>query len=90
METEFNVKLAKILERRMSYCTHPVKAKILNLTKKILLTARDLALLFEVSERTIYNWRRKQVLASVQMGNRWYYTWNEVIDALENKQLIQL
>lgn len=90
METEYNVKLTKMLDRRMAYSTHPVKTKILNMTKKILLTARDLALLFEVSERTIYNWRIKNVLASIKIGKRWYYTWNEVLDAVEYKNLSPL
>ncbi|MBZ9632605.1 helix-turn-helix domain-containing protein [Salegentibacter sp. LM13S] len=50
--------------------------------KNKLLTKRETANLFKVSQRTLHNWNKAHILKSYSIGNRVYYKYADIQSAL--------
>ena len=87
MVHEYELLRDALLQQRKACNPLMVQTEIEYLKNKDLLSATDLALLFNVKVRTIYSWCKKNELKAVKMGRRWYYRWNEVIAVATAKKL---
>ncbi len=59
----------------------------LPLTEKKLLTLRDMAIMFSVSLRTIYNWLNQSRFSYVKVGSKTYITEQQLSDFLAGNEI---
>ncbi len=57
------------------------------LTEKKLLTLRDMAIMFSVSLRTIYNWLNQSRFSYVKVGSKTYVTQQQLCDFLAGNEI---
>lgn len=50
----------------------------MNLEEKEIYTERDVIDLFKISARTLATWRKKELITYSKIGNKFYYTKNDI------------
>jgi len=86
MKTTNSSKLDYLLNRLQKLETaHLRQQDLAAMTRKTLLTISDIALLFSITSRTAYNWRKKNLIESVVISRIVYFHWPSVIKLMQLK-----
>jgi len=86
MKITNTAKLDKLLEVALNIESASITRKELTeLKKKPLLTNSDFTLLFSISSKTAYNWRKENLIGFIKISRRVYYRWQSVVDLLQSR-----
>lgn len=86
MKTTNATRLDRLLESFLKLeSTQLTQQELTAMTKKELLTNGDFTLLFSITPRTAYNWRKRNLVEYVAISRRVYFHWASVMKLLKHK-----
>jgi hypothetical protein len=84
MKTNNAIRLDKVLEKLSEMNELELTRKeLINLTKRPILTNSDLTILFNISRKTAWRWRRNNTIPYITISNRYFYRWDDVLILLK-------
>jgi len=63
-----------------------VKSKMMKLREKLLLNNSDIELIFQISPKTLWRWRKQKLIEYFEIGPTPYYLWDEVLRKLKERK----
>ena len=76
----------QVLEAVLPAGANPEKRKLFGeILKKPILSNGDLGTLFQIGERTLYNWREIYQLPHILLSGRYYYKLADILAFIESK-----
>jgi hypothetical protein len=86
MKTTNTKKLDQLLEAVLNLeKTGLTRKELTELKKKPLLTNSEFTVLFSISSKTSYNWRKDKIVEFIRISRRVYYRWQSVVELLQSQ-----
>jgi hypothetical protein len=86
MKTTNTKKLDQLLEAVLNLeKTGLTRKELTELKKKPLLTNSEFTVLFSISSKTSYNWRKEKIVEFIRISRRVYYRWQSVVELLQSQ-----
>lgn len=80
------LKVNKVLESVISMNDSELeKVHLIEIGERTVLSTSDLTMLFQVTDKTIYMWRRACLLKFTKFAGKCYYVWKDILPLLETR-----